>query len=271
MRKGSRYLSRTSVLPALAVLPILLLWHPEGKTAPPQPVTPIYDFQIVHVYPHDPDAFTQGLVFADGFLFESTGRNGKSSLRKIDLETGEVLKKCILPDEFFGEGLTQWEGNLIQLTWKSRIGFIYDRETFQKKGEFTYATEGWGITHDGVSLIMSDGSSLLRFLDPVTFQEIRRLEVSDHGIPVQNLNELEFVRGEILANVWRTDAIARISPRSGEVLGWIDLSSLRAALGPVRQLDVVNGIAYDSKNDRIFVTGKLWPRLFEVTFKLRKP
>jgi glutaminyl-peptide cyclotransferase len=231
----------------------------------PPPVAAHYGISIVNAYPHDPEAFTQGLVFADGFLYESTGAHQThSSLRKVDLETGKVLKSFTLAGGYFGEGLALWQGRLIQLTWRSGIGFVYDRESFLRLSEFQYATEGWGITQDGKSLIMSDGSAVLHFLDPVSFEEIRRIEVLDQGIPVRNLNELEYINGEIFANIWGKDAIARISPENGRVLGWIDLSMLRKALGPAQAAEALNGIAYDEAGDRIFVTGKLWPKLFEI-------
>jgi glutaminyl-peptide cyclotransferase len=227
--------------------------------------TPRYGITIVKSYPHDPDAFTQGLIFSDGFLYESTGlHNRNSTLRKVDLETGMVLKVQTLPREYFGEGLTLWQKKLIQLTWRSGVGFVYDLDSFQKIDEFRYATEGWGLTHDGKSLIMSDGSAVLRFLDPESYVEIRRVEVRDQGMPVRNLNNLEYIKGEVFANVWGLDMIARISPDTGKVLGWIDLSVLRNALGPARNAEVLNGIAYDAARDRTFVTGKLWPKLFEI-------
>ncbi len=224
-----------------------------------------FGIAIVKTYPHDPQAFTQGLVFSDGFLYESTGAHrGNSSLRKLDLETGRVLKEYTLAGGYFGEGLTLWRKRLIQLTWRSGIGFVYDRDSFLKVGDFHYDTEGWGITEDGKSLIMSDGTAVLRFLDPESFEEIRRIEVLDQGVPVRNLNELEFIKGEIFANIWGKDTIARVSPENGKVLGWIDLSMLRRALGPVQEAEALNGIAYDRGGDRLFVTGKLWPKLFEI-------
>jgi len=227
--------------------------------------TPRYGISIVKSFPHDPEAFTQGLIFREGFIYESTGlHSSNSTLRKVDLETGKVLKVLTLPREYFGEGLTLWREKLIQLTWRSGIGFVYDLESFQKMDEFRYATEGWGLTHDGKSLIMSDGSAVLRFLDPESYVEIRRIEVRDQGIPVRYLNNLEYIKGEVFANVWGLDMIARISPENGKVLGWIDLSVLRGALGPARNAEVLNGIAYDAARDRIFVTGKLWPKLFEI-------
>jgi len=224
-----------------------------------------YDITIVKAYPHDPEAFTQGLVFADGSLYESTGAYQRNStLRQVHLETGKVVKVQTLAREYFGEGLTLWQGRLIQLTWRSGVGFVYDRDSFLKVGEFHYDTEGWGITHDGRSLIMSDGSAVLRFLDPESYEEIRHIEVIHQGIPIRNLNELEYIKGEIFANIWGKDTIVRVSPENGRVLGWVDLSLLRKALGPVQGAEAANGIAYDAAGDRIFVTGKLWPKLFEV-------
>ena len=217
--------------------------------------------KIVRTYPHDPEAFTQGLLYADGFLYEATGLEGKSSLRKVELTTGKVLQRVDLPGAYFGEGLALWKDKLIQLTWKSKIGFVYDRATFRQLRTFTYSREGWGITQDGKRLIMSDGSSTLYFWDPETFKEIGHLDVTDKGRPVPELNELEYIRGEIYANVWQTDRIARISPSTGQVLGWIDLKGLLTQAERGRT-DVLNGIAYDAKQNRLFVTGKLWPETF---------
>ncbi len=222
-------------------------------------------YRIVFVYPHDSKAFTQGLVYADGHLYESTGLNGRSSIRMVELSTGRVLQEYDLPAEYFGEGLTDWGGNLVQLTWMAHKGFVYDRFSFSLLRTFTYEGEGWGLTHDEKQLIMSDGTSDLRFLDPHSFRETRRIHVTDEaGHAVKSLNELEYVRGEIYANVWMTDKIARISPRTGKVLGWIDLSGLIDKREVTDPGAVLNGIAYDSATDRLFVTGKLWPKLFEI-------
>ena len=225
---------------------------------------PVVGFRIVNTYPHDPRAFTQGLVFVDGILYEGTGLRGRSSLRKVDLKTGNILLARQLPARFFGEGITSYGNKLIQLTWRARVGFVYDRQTFQLLQRFNYPTEGWGITHDGNSLIMSDGTSTLYLLDPRTFREVGRLHVHDMDGPVSRLNELEYVRGEIYANIWRTDRIAKISPQTGAVVGWIELEGLLSPEDQNGQVDVLNGIAYDAKNDRLFVTGKLWPKLFEI-------
>ena len=234
------------------------------RTQPPVQVA-VYGYQVVATYPHDPMAFTQGLVFRDGFLYESTGLNGRSTVRKVRLETGEVIDQVMLGQQFFGEGLTDWGGQLLQLTWRSNLGFVYDLSTLEAKRTFPIKGEGWGFTHDSASLIMSDGTSLLRYLDPVTFEEIGSYTVRDGGSPVSNLNELEFVRGEIYANVWQTDRLVIIAPTTGEVTGWIDLAGLLPASDrPVSVDAVLNGIAYDAKSDRLFVTGKLWPKLFEV-------
>jgi len=230
-----------------------------------QSAVPIDTFEVVHVYPHDPNAFTQGLVYVDGHLYESTGRNGQSSVRMVDVESGRVLQKHDLPAEYFGEGLTDWGSTLVQLTWTSGKGFVYDCSSFRLLRTFGYQGEGWGLTHDAKSLILSDGKPTLRFLDPETFRVTRRLDVIDeHGHPVENLNELEFIGGEIFANIWHEDRIARISPRSGRVLAWVDMSGLRKQAGASGPEAVLNGIAYDAKTGRIFVTGKLWPRLFEI-------
>jgi glutaminyl-peptide cyclotransferase len=223
------------------------------------------DYRIIRTYPHDPNAFTQGLVFVDGHLYESTGRNGHSSVRLIDLSTGWVLKQYDLPQEYFGEGLTDWRDTLIQLTWISGVAFVYDRSSFTVRRTMHYTGEGWGLTHDSKALILSDGTPTLRFLDPSSFREIKKLNVLDgRNQRVKNLNELEYIEGEIYANVWHENRIARISPRSGRVLGWIDLSGLSKNFEVSDSEAVLNGIAYDAKSGHLFVTGKLWPKLFEI-------
>jgi glutamine cyclotransferase len=221
-------------------------------------------YRIVHTYPHDPKAFTQGLVFVDGYLYESTGLNGQSSLRMVDLATGRVLQEQPVDSKYFAEGLTNWGSTLVQLTWETHLGLVYDRFSFRQLQTFFYPGEGWGLTQDGKSLILSDGTATLRFLDPKTFQPIRRITVKDHGKAIPQLNELEYVHGEIYANVWHSDRIARIAPLSGKVLGWIDLTGLLAAKEHSTAEAVLNGIAYDAAHDRLFVTGKLWPKLFEI-------
>jgi glutamine cyclotransferase len=225
---------------------------------------PLFKVRILKSYPHDPGAFTQGLVFARGFLYESTGLNGKSSLRQVELETGRVLKKYDLPFQYFGEGLTLWDGNLIQLTWTSGKGFVYNLESFAVEREFSYSGEGWGLTSDGKSLVMSNGTEELIFLNPATLVRQRSLRVLDRGEPVSLLNELEYINGAIFANVWHDDFVAMISPKTGEVTGWIDMSALRGQLPPASSAEALNGIAFDAGKNRIFVTGKLWPLLFEI-------
>jgi glutamine cyclotransferase len=232
--------------------------------APANSASPEYGYQVVNSYPHDPQAFTQGLIFNDDFLYESTGKRGKSTLRKVELETGNVLQRYSLPGRYFGEGLTLWKGKLIQLTWQERIGFVYDKKTFKLLHKFLYSMEGWGITHNDRYLIMSDGTSALYFLDPQNFQLIRSIQVHDNAIPIVNLNELEYVKDEIYANIWLTDYIARISPETGQVLGWINLETLLNQGKYTTSADVLNGIAYDKKQNRLFVTGKYWPNLFEI-------
>jgi glutamine cyclotransferase len=224
---------------------------------------PVAGYRVVHVFPHDPQAFTQGLVYLDGVLYEGTGLNGHSSIRKVKIENGEVLQLQKIDPQYFGEGIAVVGDTIFELTWQSGIGFLYDRASFQRKGTFTYRGEGWGLTFDGKRLIMSDGSALLQFLDPATQKVISRLEVRDGGSPVLNLNELEYVKGEIFANVWQTNRIARISPKTGRVTGWIDLTGLLSAR-EAEGTDVMNGIAYDAARDRLFVTGKLWPKVFEI-------
>jgi glutaminyl-peptide cyclotransferase len=231
---------------------------------------PVYTFRVVNSYPHDPDAFTQGLIYRDGFLIESTGRKGQSTLRKVKLETGEVVQQVRLDPRYFAEGLASVGGRLIQLTWRSNVAFVYDRATFNMERTFSYPGEGWGLTDDGTRLIMSDGSDTLRLLDPATFRERARISVRDGPAVVRNLNELEFVNGEVYANIWHTNRIARIAPDSGRVTGWIDLTGLLSTVYQLEPEAVLNGIAYDARGDRLFVTGKLWPKLFEIEVRRRR-
>ncbi len=225
---------------------------------------PVFTYSVVNTFPHDRSSFTQGLVYDTGFLYEGIGIEGKSALQRVDLATGEILQTRRLEDRFFGEGITIMGDKVIQLTWVSKVGFVYDRESFDPVGEFEYSTQGWGITHDGKQLIMSDGTATLYFLDPFTFEGIGQIEVRGKDGPVTRLNELEYVRGEIFANVWQTDRIARIAPRTGRVVGWVDLEGLLSEEDRKETVDVLNGIAYDAETDRLFVTGKLWPKLFEI-------
>lgn len=234
--------------------------------------TPVSGYRVVKVYPHDRTAFTEGLFYENGSLYESTGYEGRSSVRRVRLETGEVLQERALDARYFGEGIVAWGGRLMQLTWRGGVGFVYDLATFAPKGEFRYPGEGWALTHDGRRIIMSDGTDALRLLDPETLAETGRLRVTDQGRPVDQLNELEFVKGEVLANIWQTDRIARIDPATGRVKGWIDLTGLLGephAAGLPGRPDVLNGIAYDKARDRLFVTGKYWPRLYEI--RLTRP
>lgn len=221
-------------------------------------------FQVVHRYPHDPNAFTQGLIYLDGQLYESDGLYGKSTLRRDDLTTGAILQERDVPSQFFAEGLTDWHGTLIQLTWKAHTAFVYDRKTFRLLKTFSYPWEGWGLTQDGRDLILSDGSATLHFLDPSTFQQVRSLTVTDQGKPVKDLNELEYIHGEIYANIWFSNRIARISPSTGKVIEWIDLTGILPDVERPNNNAVLNGIAYDPVHNRLFVTGKLWPALFEI-------
>jgi glutamine cyclotransferase len=223
---------------------------------------PVYGYQILNTYPHDAKAYTQGLVFEDGFLYEGTGKAGQSTLRKVELETGRVVQSHALSSQLFGEGITILDDRIYQLTWQNGLAIVYDKKTFAELSRFRYSGEGWGLTNDGEHLIMSNGTATLQFLDPKTFRVERRLIVQSQGRKLTHLNELEYVAGEILANVWYKDYIARISPRTGEITGWIDLQRLPA--GRRDREAVLNGIAYDAEKDRLFVTGKNWPKLFQI-------
>jgi len=248
---------RTAILLLMGVMGFLPAQRARGDSVP------TYGYHIVRSYPHDPGAFTQGLLVRDGFFYEGTGMNGQSGIRKVKIETGEVVQAQPLASEYFGEGITDWKGSLIEITWRSEVGFVYDLNTFERKKTFDYKGEGWGLTHDDKRIIMSDGSPELRFLDPDTLKETGRITVHDASGPVKNLNELEYIKGEIYANVWQTDRIVRISPADGRVTGWIDLAGLLTPAERTRA-DVLNGIAYDAANDRLFVTGKWWPRVFQI-------
>ncbi len=247
-----------AIPPALAAVVFGALY------AAPQRPTPVYGYRVVHVYPHDRNAFTQGLEYRGGFLYEGTGLQGRSSLRKTELESGKVIQETALDARYFGEGITVADRRIVELTWQSHRGFVYDRNTFQPIRSFEYSGEGWGLTNDGRQIFMSDGTAEIRCWDLATLLETRRLQVHDGPLPISSLNELEYVRGEIYANVWQTDKIARISPADGRVTGWIDLSGLLSGAELADGADVLNGIAYDSRGDRLFVTGKLWPKLFEI-------
>lgn len=231
---------------------------------------PIANINIVQAFYHDPESFTQGLAYYKGYIYESTGLHGKSVLRKIEIKTGKVIKEVNLKPQYFGEGMAILGNKIYQLTWKNNTGIIYDLHSFKKVGEFPYSGEGWGLTTDGKILFRSDGSSEILCINPVSMSVIRKIKVYDGNTPIINLNELEFIRGEIWANIFMENVIVRISSRTGKVLGWIDLSSLQLLLSDVEKKDVLNGIAYNPATDRIFVTGKLWPRLFEIKLQNQK-
>jgi glutaminyl-peptide cyclotransferase len=256
------------ILPVVAAVSVALVLRlsqsREVHSSLPTSMDEMMTYEVINAYPHDPDAFTQGLIYLDEFLYESTGLYGQSSLRKVELETGEVLQQVNIDDDFFAEGLTYWDDTLVQLTWQEYTGFVYKLDDFQFLREFTYTTEGWGLTQNGEQLIMSDGSSTLFFLDSETFEVQNKVTVTDQGQEIMAINELEWVRGEIFANIWQTDDIIRIDPATGVVLGWIDLSGLLPDEERPQQTDVLNGIAYDPNTDRLFVTGKLWPKLYEI-------
>jgi glutaminyl-peptide cyclotransferase len=242
-----------------------------AEAATSKSAIPVYGYEIVHTYPHDRGAFTEGLFYKGGFLYESTGLQGQSSVRKVKLETGEVVQKGDLPRDLFGEGICDWGDRIIGLTWQTNIGFVLDFKTFELQHTFQYPGEGWGLTRDDHELVMSDGTPELRFLDPKTLRETRRIRVTAGGQPIDQINELEWVEGEIYANIWQTDRIARIDPKTGQVVGWIDLTGLLSVKDRLSgSPDVLNGIAYDAAGKRLFVTGKLWPKLFEIRL-VRKP
>jgi glutaminyl-peptide cyclotransferase len=232
---------------------------------PVRAAVPVYGYDVVHTYPHDSTAFTEGLFYLNGFLYESTGLERHSSIRKVRIDTGTVLQKIDIPPQYFGEGIVNWQGHLISLTWRSQVGFVFDLASFKLQKQFDYTGEGWALTQDGRQLIMSDGTPELRFINPQTLKETNRITVTLDGNAVRNVNELEWVKGEIFANLWETDWILRIDPKTGRVIGVINLAGLLSPAERVAGPDgVLNGIAYDAKGDRLFVTGKNWPKLFEI-------
>ena len=277
MKAAARSACSARFLPSRAhpLMPLALAWLALAAAGRPAlaaqspddaaPPVPVYGYDIVHTYPHDTDAFTEGLFYLNGFLYESTGLNGHSSIRRERLDSGKVLQQIEVPSQYFGEGIVNWKQQLVALTWKAQTGFVYDLATFKPLRRFTYRGEGWGLTQNDRWIIMSDGTPELRFLDPDTLQEAGRLLVTYAGRPLRDLNELEWVKGQIYANVWQTNWIVRIDPDSGAVVGLIDLGGLLkpADITP-GQTDVLNGIAYDERGDRLFVTGKRWPKLFEI-------
>ena len=236
--------------------------EPAASPAPDQ--IPVYTYEVVASYPHDAKAYTQGLVFHDGALYESTGQYDQSSLRKVELKKGKVKKKIDVPGDYFAEGMTILNGKIYQLTWLQHKCFIYDLKDFKLTGEFAYEGEGWGLTTDGHSLIMSDGTNQLRFIDPATFKVIKTVSVTDNNQPLTNLNELEYIRGEIYANIWKTDKIVRIDPTTGKINAWVDMTGLHHQGEEGNTENCLNGIAYDAEGGRLFVTGKRWPNLYEI-------
>ena len=267
MKRQNLAIALIVLIITLSAVTVVLLNKPvEPSSQHEEPIeqeATYYTYAIMNVYPHDEDAFTQGLVYEDGALYEGTGRYGQSSLRRVDLETGEVTQIHELPNNLFGEGITIFENRIMQLTWKSHIGFVYDKNSFDLLQQFSYTTEGWGITNNGTALIMSDGTATLYFLDPETFQVVNQIEVYNNQTAVTMLNELEFVNGRVYANVWLDDRIAIINPETGQVTAWIDLSGISES----EKFDsdsVLNGIAYDQKENRLFVTGKNWSNVYEI-------
>lgn len=266
-------MSKLLILPVLALISLVLASAAGGQQTAPvvPPRVSTLSYEVVKSYPHDPNAFTQGLLYHQGYFYESTGLYAKSSLRKVEIETGTVVQSAPVDSTYFAEGLALFNGQLLQLTWQARKGFIYDLNSFSLLNTFEYSTEGWGLTNDQQSLIMTDGSNRIRFLDPNTFQVQRSVTVMYQNRPVDRLNELEFIKGEIYANVWLTDRIARIDPQTGRINAWLDLSGLLSDADRAgRSVDVLNGIAYDEAEDRLFVTGKNWPKVYEIKLKTRR-
>lgn len=258
-------------VPALFRWPAILLLVGSFNSSACEPakpavekIAPVYGYEVVHTWAHDSHAFTQGLVFNGGNLIESTGEVGHSSLRRVNSENGTVLQKVDVPPPYFAEGITLLKGKIYQLTWQHQLGFVYDALSFEKLGTFNYQGEGWGLTNDGQMLILSDGSNKIRFLDADNFQVKKTITVLDGRAPVNDINELEYIQGEIYANIWHADRIARIDPQTGRIVGWIDLRGLLSPGDVQDEEAVLNGIAYDESTGRIFVTGKLWPKLFEI-------
>lgn len=248
----------------LGVRLILIGWLSALALPAAAQTIPIEPAKVIATFPHDTGAFTEGLLWHDGALYEATGESGRSSIRKVDLRTGKVLQKVVIPAPTFGEGIVVWKDQILSLTWKQHVGWRWDLKTFRKLGEFHYPGEGWSLTSDGTHILMSDGSDAIRVLDPTTMAELRRITVTADGKPLDNINELEWVDGEILANIWMTNVIARIDPKTGHVTGWIDLSALTAKVDPKDSNAVPNGIAWDARGQRLFVTGKDWPTLFQI-------
>ncbi len=260
--------SRTSLLELIVLIVTLAICYPtvfiKSANANKSTDTPVYSYKVINTYPHSTDSFTQGLVFDEGTLYESTGLNGQSAVKIVDLETGKTVKSYDIADKYFGEGITVVGNKIIQLTWRAKKGFVYDKKTLKLLRTFKYDTQGWGITYDGKYIIMSDGSDVLYFMDPRTFKVKGTLDVYHENGKVGKLNELEYIDGEIYANIWGEEKIARINPKTGQVTAWIDLSGLLSKEDKKNRIDVLNGIAYDAENKRLYVTGKLWPKIFEI-------
>jgi glutamine cyclotransferase len=250
------------VIILVGVLAVVLNGGQTGNPPANQAVS--YSYSVIKTYPHDTSAYTEGLVYVNGQLYESTGEYGTSSLRRVDLDSGRVLQLYNLPSEYYAEGLTIIDNKLIQLTWLEHIGFVYDANTFALIANFSVSTQGWGLTYDGTSLILSDGSSTLYYLNPQTYQVTHQVEVKEGNQSISNINELEYINGDVYANIWMTNKIAIINPQTGQVKGWIDLAGLYQS---TEFNSVLNGIAYDQQNGRLFVTGKNWPNLYEITIK----
>jgi glutaminyl-peptide cyclotransferase len=264
MKKSLVIASVLMIIVVVVGASIIVFLNNNKPQSTPQ-ATPRYTYAVVNTYPHDTNAFTEGLVYSDGFLYESTGLNSASSLRRVNLTTGAVQQEVTLSSQYFGEGITVVNDTIFQLTWQSNIGFIYNKTTFAAIGNFTYPTEGWGLTYNGAELIMSDGTNNLYFIDPTTFENTGQIQVHDGNKTVVNINELEYVNGDIFANIWQTSTIAIINPQTGQVKGWIDLTGLSSANENNSNSEaVLNGIAYDQENDRLFVTGKDWANLYEI-------
>lgn len=257
-------LHTTTILTALVILASSLIVYVWLTQTPPNTTIQQYTYNIVNAYPHDKNAFTEGLAYDNGNLYESTGLQGYSTLRRVELQTGTILQTHTLENQYFGEGITIYNNKIIQLTWRSQKAFIYDKETLSPLSEFTYPTEGWGITHDGNSLIMSDGTATLHFLNPETYQETNSIEVHDNNGPVTQLNELEYINGTIYANIWTQEKIAIINPQTGQIKAWINLTGITQTEN-LDANDVLNGIAYDPNQNRLFITGKLWSQLYQIT------
>jgi glutamine cyclotransferase len=258
------YISMAIILTTIAIISVSLWAGEVENDSANQDSMPVYEYKIINIYPHDSTAYTQGLVYDGKDLYESTGLYGNSTVRRVELETGRIQKIYRMPAKYFGEGMTIWKNQLVQLTWKSMVGFVYNKSNFNQIGVFYYDRDGWGITNDSQRLIMSDGSDTLYFMNPDTFSDEGLIKVKENGKPVYQLNELEFINGKVLANIYLDDRIAIISPETGAITGWIDLQGLSARENNLGKVDVLNGIAYNARRDTLLVTGKFWPELFEI-------